>query len=252
MCAQAIVSDVHGNIEALEVVLNDICDRGIKQIICLGDLIGYGPNPKECLDAAIDFDLTILGNHEEAVLHAVEMRGFNPGASQAVQWTVDQFDMLGPDKARNARRWDFLGELPRTFEQENVLCVHGAPPDKTREYVRIADCRNPRKMARLFSYFNRVCFVGHSHVPGVWSEDLSYYTPKSIENRFRFDARKVIVNVGAVGQPRDHDNRACYVVLHGPYVEWVRVPYDVKKTCEKIRAIPELSDSLAERLETGA
>lgn len=251
MCAQAIISDVHGNLEALQAVLKDIENRGIRQIACLGDLIGYGPDPRECVDAATKFSLCILGNHEEAVLHAVEMRGFNEGASKAVRWTTDQFDMLGPNKAQNAVRWDFLGELSRTHSQDNILCVHGSPPDKTRDYIHPGDILKPDKMSYLFSFVEHVCFVGHTHVPGVWTEDRKYYPLKSIGNRYRFDERKVIINVGAVGQPRDRDNRACYVVLHGTHIEWVRVPYDVETTAAKVRAIPDLSESLAERLLKG-
>ena len=91
---QAIISDVHSNLEAFQTVLEDIKRRRVKEIICLGDIIGYGPNPKECLDLSRKFRLCLLGNHEEAVLFEVQAQGFNPRATSAVRWTARQFPLL--------------------------------------------------------------------------------------------------------------------------------------------------------------
>jgi len=248
---QAIISDLHSNIEALSAVLLDIKSRNLRDVICLGDVIGYGPNPKECIDVSDKLRLCLMGNHEEAVLHVVQAQGFNRKASSAVRWTADQFDMLGADKNANAQRWNFLGGLPRSYRSDGVLLVHGSPTDPTREYVHISDVRNPNKMERVFSLIEHVCFVGHTHVAGAWTEDLNYYSPETLDYVYPIDERKVIINVGSVGQPRDFDNRACYAIFDGETIRWVRVPYDYEKTIEKIHSIDMLDNSLGDRLREG-
>jgi len=248
---QAIISDIHSNIEALSAVLRDIKNRGIRDVICLGDVIGYGPNPKECVDIVSKLRLCLLGNHEEAVLHVVQATGFNRKASSAVRWTAEQFDMLGQDKAANSERWNFLGNLPRDYRSNGVYLVHGSPCDPTREYIHVSDVRNPNKMERIFSRVEHVCFVGHTHVPGAWTQDLNYHPPEELKSVYHIDERKVIVNVGSVGQPRDFDNRACYVLFDGESVQWVRVSYDFEKTVRKVHAISMLDNSLGDRLREG-
>ncbi len=249
---QAIVSDIHSNMEAFAAVLRDIKERGVRDVICLGDVIGYGPNPKECVDAASSFPLVLLGNHEEAVLHEVQARGFNRKASSAVRWTAAQFDMLSDaERKANALRWDFLGSLKLEYESNGVLLVHGSPVAPTREYIYPSDARNPVKLNRIYEKTQHVCFVGHTHVPGVWTEDMRYYSPEELGLQFRIDSRKAIFNVGSVGQPRDLDNRACYVLFDGEVVQWVRVPYDFEATAKKIYAIPELDNWLGDRLREG-
>jgi len=248
---QALISDIHSNIEALSAVLRDIKARGVRDVICLGDVIGYGPNPKECADIAAKLRLTLLGNHEEAVLHVVQAQGFNRKASSAVRWTAAQFDMLGDEKQANAERWNFLGSLPTTYASNGVTLVHGSPCDPTREYVHISDVRNPNKMERIFAKIDHVCFVGHTHVPGAWTEDLDYQRPVDIDYLYHIDERKVVINVGSVGQPRDYDNRASYALFDGETVRWVRVEYEFEKTIEKIYAIRMLDNSLGDRLREG-
>ena len=248
---QAIVSDIHSNIEAFSAVLRDIKWRGVSDVICLGDVIGYGPNPKECVDAASKLRLCLLGNHEEAVLHVVQAQGFNRKASSAVRWTAEQFDMLGEEKRANAERWNFLGALRRDYASDGILLVHGSPVDPTREYVHVADVRNPNKMDRIFSRVQHVCFVGHTHVPGAWTDSLNYYPPEELEYVYQIDEHKVVINAGSVGQPRDFDNRACYVLFDGETVRWVRVAYDLDKTIEKIYATKMLDNSLGDRLREG-
>jgi diadenosine tetraphosphatase ApaH/serine/threonine PP2A family protein phosphatase len=248
---QALISDIHSNLEALSAVLRDIKERGIKDVICLGDVIGYGPNPRECVDIASKLRLCLLGNHEEAVLHVVQAQGFNRKASSAVRWTAEQFDMLGPEKQMNASRWNFLGALLRHYKSNGVLLVHGSPCDPTREYIHVADVRNPNKMERIFARIEHVCFVGHTHVPGAWTQDLNYSSLQDLKYVYHIDERKVVINVGSVGQPRDYDPRACYVVFDGETVRWIRVPYDHEKTIQKIHSISMLDDSLGERLREG-
>ena len=249
---QAIISDIHSNLEAFHAVLSDIKQRGVSDVICLGDVIGYGPNPKECVDAALKLPLSLLGNHEEAVLHQVQAQGFNFKAGKAVKWTADQFDMLAEDERRaNAERWDFLGNMVTTYSSNGVLLVHASPINHTREYIYPSDTRNPQKMAHIFEKFGRICMVGHTHVPGVWTEDLKYRCPEELGYVYKIDARKAVINVGSVGQPRDMDNRACYVLFDGESVRWVRVEYDFYETARKIYAIKELDDWLGDRLQKG-
>ena len=248
---QAILSDVHSNLEAFTVVLEDIKKRGITDIICLGDLVGYGPNPKECLDLARDFRLCLLGNHEEAVLFEAQTQGFNPRASNAVRWTARQFDMLGEDREANARRWDFMGAMPRVYSGNGIMLVHGSPSDPTREYIYTTDVRNPNKMERIFAQIEHLCFVGHTHIPGVWTEDMTYRSPEDLDYHFRIGKRKTVINIGSVGQPCDNDPRACYGLFDGSSVEFVKLPYDYETTIRKIRETGELDPSLGDRLREG-
>ena len=248
---QAIISDIHSNLEALQAVLKDIEARGVTDIVCLGDVVGYGPNPKECVDLAHNFRLTLLGNHEEAVLFEVSVQGFNPRASSAVRWTAKQFDMLGKDKAANAQRWDYMGNMPRIYTANGIILVHGSPCDHTREYIYTTDVRNPNKMERIFAKIEHLCFVGHTHIPGIWTEDMTYHSPEELDFTYHITNRQVIINVGSIGQPRDNDNRACYVLFDGSTVRFVKVPYDFEKTVKKIYAIEELDRTLGDRLREG-
>jgi len=249
---QAIISDIHSNLEALQAVLADIRAHGVKEIICLGDVIGYGPNPKECVDALLDCHLCLLGNHEEAVLNMVRAHGFNPRASRAVRWTVTQFDMLTGDREANSRRWDFMGSLAKRYECNGVLLLHGSPIDYTRGYIYTSDIRNPNKMERIFAEVQHLLFVGHTHVPGIWLDDMTFHSPRDVDHQYAITPRKTIINVGSVGQPRDLDPRACYALFDGSTVIFRRVPYDVQTTVKKIRAIKELDHFLGDRLLRGA
>lgn len=248
---QAILSDVHSNLEAFQVVLDDIKQRGVTDIICLGDLIGYGPDPRACLDLAGGFNLCLLGNHEEAVLFEAQAQGFNPRATVAVKWTAKQFNMLGDDRAANAKRWDFMGNMQRHFSGNGILLVHGSPSDPTREYIYTTDVRNPNKMERIFGQIEHMCFVGHTHVPGVWTDDMTYRSPEDLDYVYRISPRKTVINVGSVGQPRDNDPRACYVLFDGATVRFVKLAYDLETTVRKIYAIADLDRSLGDRLREG-
>jgi len=248
----AIISDIHGNLEALRAVLADIQNRDITEIVCLGDVIGYGPNPKECLDLARErVRVCLLGNHEEATLNQTRSHDFNPRATKAVNWTIEQFDLLGPDKEKNAARWDYMGDMPETHDLNGCVCVHASPRHPTREYIYTRDIHKPRKLQRIFARFEHVCFVGHTHVPGVWTEDLRFASPPDLDYVYRLDERKTIINVGSVGQPRDLDPRACYVTFDGDTVAFCRVKYEYAQTIQKIYMIPELDDFLGDRLRRG-
>lgn len=251
---RALISDVHGNIEALRAVLDDIRAQGVSVIYCLGDTIGYGPNPCECLDIVMSVaKVTILGNHDQAALFDPD--GFNPIAQQAAEWTRDQLEANGSASVIN-RRWDFLGELPRTHNEGIFLFVHGSPRDPTNEYVFPEDWYNPRKMEALFDRIGRYCFQGHTHIPGIFSPTSTgrpFIEPDQCDGVYQLSEDKAMINVGSVGQPRDNDPRACYVILDDErkIVSFRRVEYPLEETVRKIYSIPRLDNMLGDRLRSG-
>ena len=245
---RAIISDIHGNLEGLEAVLADIESQGISEIYCLGDIIGYGPNPRECIDQMMKVDVCILGNHDQGALFDPE--GFRSGAERAIFWTRDQLEGVngGPEAAR---RWKFLAELPRNHQEDNRLFVHGSPRNPLNEYVFPEDIHNPRKCEKLFNLIQGVCFVGHTHIPGVFTESRSFLKPVDISYQYELGQEKALINVGSVGQPRDGDSRSCYLVLEDNGVTYRRVPYSFEETMAKIYDVPELDNVLGDRLREG-
>ncbi len=266
----AIISDVHANAAALKAVLADIDSRGIKRIVCLGDTVGYGPDPLECVDLVKErCAWALMGNHDYGVLY--EPTNFNTYAESAAFWTRDEFDRE-PNAELRASRYQFLNRLKvRVVERIGpggaepvdpadpekglpLLAVHGSPRRPINEYIFAQDAQDsPEKLESIFDRVPKVCIVGHTHVPGVFTNEPDFYAPGEIgAGGFTFqDDEKVIINVGSVGQPRDFDPRASYAILHADKVEFARVEYDIDATAKKIRSIPQLSDELAERLFQG-
>ncbi len=251
----AIVSDLHSNQEALTAVMKDIESLGIKRILCLGDVIGYGPDPVTCIDVAREYEFILRGNHEEAVLNGAF--GFNPVARAAVDWTRDQLKPQWYSLSSRRARWDLIKDLPLMKEEGDWLFVHGSPRDPTMEYILKSDCEDffgetPSKIKQIFDMIKAYCVVGHTHFPGVITEDSRFYTPAELGMKFHLEkGRKYIVNSGSVGQPRDGDNRACYLVVDGDNIEWRRIPYDFERTMKKILSITSLDERNAERLRFG-
>lgn len=248
---RALISDVHSNLEALQAVLADIKQQGITEIYCLGDIIGYGPNPRECIDLIMKCEVCILGNHDQGAMFDPE--GFNSGAEKAIFWTREQLESpRGGNPSQNAKRWDFLGELPRTRRENGFLFVHGSARNPLNEYVFPEDIYNPRKMEKIFQLIERHCFQGHTHVPGVFTQNQKFFSPEEVGHQFRLpDTEKTMTNVGSVGQPRDGNWRACYVVLEDSLLTFRRVEYDIEKTVRKIYDTPELDNFLGDRLREG-
>ena len=254
----ALISDIHANLEALTAVLDDIAERGVERIICLGDVIGYGPKPAKCLDLVIEkVELTLMGNHDYAVIF--EPNKFNIGAESACFWTRQKLEAERDEALRNSR-WDFLGKLPIKHIMDGadagmgeIVLLHGSPRRPINEYIFPDDIyNNPNKMQSLFDRINHLCFVGHTHVPGVFMETPDFYSPDELGDCFEVDPRhKAIINVGSVGQPRDRDNRASYVLLEEGKVRFIRVPYDLDAVMEEVFDIPELDDYLGTRLREG-
>ena len=247
----AIVSDIHANAAAFEAVLEDILRQGADEIICLGDIIGYGPDPCQCIDMATEFDVGLRGNHEEALMTEVQGAAFNAKARLAVAWTRSQLDPLGDDREANLKRWDFLDTLELTHKRGNVAFCHGSPRDPILEYVYPRDIYRPERLNDILDHVDWICFVGHTHMPGIWTQDMIFLTPREVNHRYHLVNKKTIINVGSVGQPRDGDPRACYVLFDGTRIVYRRVPYRVEVTAAKIRKIAELDNFLAERLLQG-
>lgn len=258
MPATAIISDIHGNLEALTVVLADIKARGIDRIICLGDIIGYGPNPGECVDLVRKHcDWSLMGNHDFGVLY--EPTNFNRAAESAAYWTRDRLDQEPDDAVRRAR-YEFLGRLRvRVVEtcpdgRTPLLAAHGSPRRPINEYIFPEDVdQAPDKLATIFERVAKICVVGHTHVPGVFTDEPDFYPPGELtDSTYLFnETEKAIINVGSVGQPRDMDPRASYVILDERGVKFIRVAYDIEGVVTKIRNVPQLPEQLAERLFEG-
>jgi diadenosine tetraphosphatase ApaH/serine/threonine PP2A family protein phosphatase len=178
--------------------------------------------------------------------------GFNSGAERAIFWTREQLESPKGSPAENSRRWEFLGELPRVHRDNGLLFVHGSPRNPLNEYVFPEDviC-SPKKLEKSFALIQKCCFQGHTHVPGVFVESMNFSSPEEIGHQYVIGSEKAMINVGSVGQPRDGDRRACYVVLEGDKVNFRRVEYPAEKTRQKIHDIPDLDNFLGDRLLEG-
>jgi diadenosine tetraphosphatase ApaH/serine/threonine PP2A family protein phosphatase len=249
---QAILSDVHGNLEALTAVLADLERQGVSIVYNLGDTLGYGPNPVECLDLVRGMSVVLKGNFDQAVLFTPDKFGQN--AEQSVLWTQAQL-RAAPDATAREQRASFLAGLASSHSEADTLYVHGSARNPLYEYVFPEDIYNKKKMASIGEMFTRLCFAGHTHLPGVFLErgpgEWEYLDAKECGPGFPVGGCKLICNVGAVGQPRDYDKRACYALFDGERIWFRRVEYDVETTIRKIHAIPELADFLGDRLREG-
>ncbi|HEY3320993.1 MAG TPA: metallophosphoesterase family protein [Planctomycetota bacterium] len=231
MSRRAIISDIHSNVLALTAVLEDIKTQSVDAIVCLGDICGYGPQPKECIDLIRKHTIwTLKGNHDEALF--VEPIDFGKNARVAIEW---QRTILEPQLVatlEDEERWQWLQNLPPQRKEGNIQFVHASPRDPLYEYVLRDDYNDiglgPTQKAKdNFACVDWVCFCGHSHRPGVVTEqDFHWWRPAELENSMYIIKRgvKTIVNVGSVGQPRDGSPNACYVLFD--YED----PEDVTKT----------------------
>lgn len=246
----ALISDIHSNLAALEAVLADIRAKNVDEVICLGDVVGYGPEPEACIDLLKDLKTVLLGNHDEAVLQG-EASDFNLRARRAVEWTRKRLNENIQNDSLKQERWNFLERMQTIRQDGDLTFVHGSPRNPTKEYVIPRDALNHAKMKDIFDRFPGLCFGGHTHLPGVFTSSFEFMTPKDLHNVYIPDGSKAFVNIGSVGQPRDGDIRASYVTYDGESVVWRRIEYDVQKTVQKIHAIEGLDRSLGDRLLEG-
>jgi diadenosine tetraphosphatase ApaH/serine/threonine PP2A family protein phosphatase len=237
-----ILSDIHANLTALDAVLTD---AGVVDAVwCLGDLVGYGPDPNECIQRIRELPslLCILGNHDAAALSQIDVTTFNPEARQALQWTQG---MLSDSSVA------FLKSLPERINRDRVTLVHGSPRQPVWEYL--LDTYNA---TRSFEYFESpFCFVGHTHLPIVYHlYDSSRLAHLSIPepNTCLSLSPRTIVNPGSVGQPRDRDPRAAYAIYEPESSTWDyhRVIYDIRAVQRRMKALG-LPERHIQRLESG-
>jgi predicted phosphodiesterase len=258
----AIISDIHSNMAALEAVLKDIDQVKVDAIYCLGDVVGYGPEPVDAMMRVLDVcapGKVICGNHDHASIY--EPIGFNAEARKAALWTNSQIKagMFGWLTGKR-KRFEWLKHLPTSFEEGDVLYVHASPRNHLEEYIleehthgRSYLGEDPKQLLdENFQLVKHTCFVGHTHRPGVITgDDHQWHGLQPLGYRWTIDPRKTIVNVGSVGQPRDGDPRACYVVFDGTSIEWRRVTYDIESTRKLIHDNPNLGKNLGDRLLVG-
>jgi len=230
----AIIADIHSNLAALTAVLDDIKNQSrIDEICCLGDIVGYGPDPQECIAILRQTtEICVAGNHDWAVIgskNEVDISEFNPDAANADLWTAQQL---------NDEDMEYLSNLPLVIEKGDFTLVHGSPRDPVREYLLSADAAH-----QSLAYFKtRFCLVGHSHQPIVFTfneaGDCSgrYFLPDSPESTAI--EGQLIINPGSVGQPRDGNPDAAYAIYDSKeqLIRLYRVPYDIRSTQEKMKA----------------
>ncbi|MBD3288408.1 metallophosphoesterase [candidate division KSB1 bacterium] len=238
----AIISDIHSNLEALTAVCNDIEQQDVDEILCLGDIVGYGPDPNECIDMVKSIcSVIITGNHDYACLERSEIEYFNVFASQSIFWTVEVLS----DSALL-----FLSQLPFQENVENFKLVHASPDSPSIwNYILTLD-----QAIYNFSYFDeQMCFIGHTHKPVIYAEtaekDYHLERKKNIEIE---EDKRYLINVGSVGQPRDSNTAASYAILDTDRMEYalMRVVYDFHKTQKKM-VDSNLPNFLIERLASG-
>jgi predicted phosphodiesterase len=236
----AIIADIHANLEAFQVVLDDIQKQKCTHIACLGDVVGYNANPKECLDIVRQMNIPcVKGNHDEYCSTDEELEGFNPNAAEAVMWTRQQLSV-------EDRKW--LRDLKYVRLVSNFTIVH-ATLDQPQRWAYVFEKLDA---AASFTYQNTaVCFFGHTHVPLAFIRDSN--VRGGTYSKFKVEpGRKYFVNVGAVGQPRDGIPKAGYVVydMDEGSIELRRLDYDIAAVQAKIIKAG-LPQRLADRLAIG-
>jgi diadenosine tetraphosphatase ApaH/serine/threonine PP2A family protein phosphatase len=236
----ALLSDIHGNLEALRAVL---ADAAADTLLCLGDIVGYGADPGPCIDLVAERATAIVGgNHDRVVAGLMDLAWFNRAARAAAEWTRRRLD---------ADHRAYLAALPLLAEVEDATLAHASPsrPDEWDYLVSAED-----GYAAFAAFTTRLCFVGHSHRPGVWSLGSSGPVHASGNVDIMLEAgRRYIVNVGSVGQPRDRDPRAAYAVwdTEARRISIRRIHYDLARTRTKI-VEAGLPSFLASRLVSGS
>lgn len=235
-----MISDIHANLEALLATLEAAEDLDQYQIMCLGDIVGYGADPAECLDTIGNHaNLMLAGNHDLAVAGVIPCDDFNNIARQAVEWTRRS---LTPEDR------ELLGNLPLQYIDGEYCFTHASPLEPMEfRYVRTLE-----DVAEVFNNIGqRFCFVGHTHLPVVVRLDEQSGRMEVVrETRIMLDDHsRYFVNVGSIGQPRDNNPDACMVMLDedAGVMEFLRIPYDIGASQEKILS-QGLPSFLAERL----
>jgi predicted phosphodiesterase len=239
-----ILSDIHSNLAAFEAVLADAGQ--FDAIWCLGDVIGYGPQPNECIERLKEFPHTcVAGNHDWAAINKLDISAFNPDARQACLWTRDQL---------TTDNWEYIESLPEKLVEDSFTIVHGSPRHPVWEYIS-----HPSVAAANLSDFDTpYCLFGHTHIPVVFA-CLSTRAPKKcdalampLNDPVPLGKQRWLINPGGVGQPRDGDPRASYIILdtEAKTIEHRRVDYPIEET-QRLMIAQRLPERLATRLTFG-
>jgi len=241
----AVLADIHANLSALEAVLSDIEGQGgVDEVWCLGDIVGYGPDPQRCIEIVRDqCPDCVAGNHDWAAAGKIKTSLFNPEAASALDWTRSQ---LSQEDIR------FLTDLPEVLERDRFTLVHGSPISPIWEYVlSVWDAE-----ASLKYFKTPYCLIGHSHLPLLFECSDTRTDCRLIDaepgNDRQLGKKRLLINPGSVGQPRDHDPRAAYALLdtESGRVVWRRVKYDIAETQRRMSRFG-LPEWLIQRLEEG-
>ena len=240
----AFISDIHANLEALEAVLEDIETQNINDTICLGDIVGYGANPNECVDLVRKrCSVVLLGNHDAAAVELLSTQHFNIHAKIAIEWTTQTL-------RRETK--NYLTELPMKETVDPITLVHATPYEPNMWYY----ITSLEEAAFNFQFFEtRVCMVGHTHIPIiiVLDSQKELYVHQDMGIRLGdVDGARLLINVGSVGQPRDRNPKSCYGIFDSESGEFSyrRVAYNIDKTQQKMKKI-KMPEFLISRLEDG-
>ncbi len=238
----ALLSDIHGNLEALTAVLRDIVSQKADKIYCLGDVIGYGSEPSACLDLVNTYcEVKIMGNHEYVILGMESTKGYTHVAKVSSEWTRNQL---------TDEEIAIISTFRMDYTEGDMYFVHSSPYEPKRWHYILS----PEEAAVAFEHLQqRLCFHGHSHIPLIYSEKEGHLPRERAGHSFLPDTEsRYLINIGSVGQPRDNDPRACYVIYDTAENEalYRRVEYDIKTTQQKM-AKAQLPEMLIDRLAVG-
>ncbi len=237
-----VISDIHSNFPALQAVLADAAP--FDGVLCIGDIVGYGPNPNQCIERIQEFDATVIaGNHDWGAIGRADLFIFNRDAREALLWTQQRIV---------AENRNYLSQLPTTKPIDGVLLSHGSPREPIWEYLVDVHSAEENFAANDF----QTAIVGHTHLPLIyeWIENLEQVRMlrPDWDEPLHLEDRRLILNPGSVGQPRDGDPRASYAILDTDAQLWYhrRAPYAVEITQERMRA-RNLPERLINRLKLG-
>jgi predicted phosphodiesterase len=240
----AFISDIHANLEALEAVFEDIDNQNIDEVICLGDIVGYGANPNECCDlVSRRCPVTLLGNHDAAAVDQLSTQHFNIHAKIAIEWTA---------QALKKDSKSFLSSLPFKATKPDLTLVHATPYEPHMWYY----ITSLEEAAFNFQFFDtQVCLVGHTHIPIIIVLDENkelYVHQDSTINLRDVNGSRLLINVGSVGQPRDRNPMSSYSILDTETSDFFyrRVSYNIEKTQAKMKKI-KMPEFLISRLVDG-
>ncbi len=238
----AILGDIHSNLDALRVVLSDCLDQGVTEILCTGDIVGYNACPHECLQAILELGCPVVkGNHDHYVAFKdINLNDFNPAAAEVVKWTRQQL-------SEEEIAW--LHDLPYSVTEKGITVVHSTM-DHPESFGYVFD--HQQAETNFIQQKAPICFHGHTHCPMIYEKQISGVWRIDPQDFQLKPGRKYFINVGSVGQPRDGDPRATYVIYDplARFIQYRRLPYDIEKAQARIRAAG-LPERLAKRLALG-